>query len=138
MPTQIWSARRHNFLSFRPFFCSFAPLLAPKIKIWKKLKKKTPGNIILLHMCTINQDICTPDMMYGSWYMKFNVPLIKIICTPDMMNGSWDMKFHRTILSSWQIFCSFIPLTTQKMIISKMKKNQNKWRYRFTQLYQKP
>ena len=26
---------------------------------------KTPGDIILLHMCTINQD----HMMYGSWYI---------------------------------------------------------------------
>ena len=47
---------RHNFLSFQATFCSFAPLLlTPKIKIWKKFKK-TPGYIILLQMCTINQD----------------------------------------------------------------------------------
>ena len=126
MLTQIWSARRHNFLSFRPFFCSFAPLLAPKIKIWKKCKKKHLEILYFYTCAPLIKIICTPDMMYGSWYMKFNVPLIKIICTPDMMNGSWDMKFHRTILSSWQMFCSFTPLTTQKMIISKMKKKQNK------------
>ena len=29
---------------------------------------KTPGHIIFLHMCTINQD----HMMYVSWDMKFN------------------------------------------------------------------
>ena len=44
MHTQIWSARTDkNCSHFRLFFffCSFAPLLTPKIKIWKKCKKKT-------------------------------------------------------------------------------------------------
>ena len=36
MLTQIWSAT-HNFLSFQVIFCSFVPLLIPKIKIWKKM-----------------------------------------------------------------------------------------------------
>ena len=48
-------SHRHNFLSFQAIFCSFAPLLTLKIKILKKCKK-TPGDIILLHMCTINED----------------------------------------------------------------------------------
>ena len=56
---------RHNFLSFYAIFCSFTPLLTPKIKIWKKCKKK-PRNIILLHMCTINQD----HVMYDFWDIK--------------------------------------------------------------------
>ena len=30
--------------------------------------KNTPGHIILLHMCAINQD----HMMFGSWDMNFN------------------------------------------------------------------
>ena len=68
MLTQIWNACTDTFFChFRPFFAFFAPLLTPKINIWKKCKK-TPGHIILLHMCTINQD----HMMYGSWDMKFN------------------------------------------------------------------
>ena len=58
---------RHNFLSFQAIFCSFALLLNPKIEIQKKCKKPL-GDIILLHMCTINQD----HMMYGSWDMKCN------------------------------------------------------------------
>ena len=53
--------QRHIFLSFQAIFCFFVPLLTPKIKIWKKCKKK-PGHIILLHMRTINQD----HIMYGS------------------------------------------------------------------------
>ena len=30
--------------------------------------KKTPGDIIILHMCTENYD----EMMYGSWGMVYN------------------------------------------------------------------
>ena len=55
-----------QFLLILGHFCFFAPLLTPKIKIWKK-RKKTPGQI-LLHMCTINQD----HMVYGFWDIKFN------------------------------------------------------------------
>ena len=51
----------HNFLLFQAIYCFFAPLMTPKIKIWKKCKK-APGHIILLQMCTINQD----HIMIGS------------------------------------------------------------------------
>ena len=57
----------HNFLLFQAIYCFFAPLMTPKIKIWKKCKK-APGHIILLQMCTINQD----HIMYSSWDMKFS------------------------------------------------------------------
>ena len=40
----------------------FYPTTDPEIKIWTKWKKN-PGYIILLHLCTINED----HMMYGSW-----------------------------------------------------------------------
>ena len=47
----------------------FLPLLPPlttkKIKILKKWKK-APGGIIILHMCTINDN----HTMYGSWGME--------------------------------------------------------------------
>ena len=52
-------SHRPNFLSFQVNFCSFAPLLTPKIKIWKKCKK-TPGEIILLQRRTIHQDHMHP------------------------------------------------------------------------------
>ena len=54
----VWQT--HFFVIF-DHFCSFTLLLTQKIKIWKKCKK--PGDIILLHMCTINED----HMMYVSW-----------------------------------------------------------------------
>ena len=43
-------------------FYTFTPLTTRKIKILKKWKK-TPGDIIVLHRCTINDN----HMMYGSW-----------------------------------------------------------------------
>ena len=88
---------RHNVLSVQAIFCFFTPLLASETKIWKKCKK-TPGHLILLHMCTINQD----HMMYVYWDMKFN-----------------RQNFF-VILGN---FLPFYPLTPWKMKISKMKKN---------------
>ena len=49
------------FLLFWAIFCPFTLLITQKIKIWK-IYKKPPGNIILLHMCTINE----VHMMHGS------------------------------------------------------------------------
>ena len=50
------------FLSFWAIFWPFAPLTTRKITILKKMKK-VPGDIIILHLCTTNDD----HMMYGSW-----------------------------------------------------------------------
>ena len=52
-----------NYFSFWDIFCPFILLTAWKIKI--KKKKKTPGDIIILHVCTKNHD----QMMYGFWDM---------------------------------------------------------------------
>ena len=67
MLTQIWGTTDIIFYNFRSFviFYTFNPLLTTKSKIWKKCKK-TAGDIIILHMCTINQD----HIMYGSWDKK--------------------------------------------------------------------
>ena len=56
---------RHNFLSFQAILYSFTRLLTTKISIWKRCKKTT-GDIIILHMCTSNQN----HIMYGSWDKK--------------------------------------------------------------------
>ena len=40
---------RHSFLSFWGIFCSFTPLLTPKIKIWKKCK--TQLDILSFYTC---------------------------------------------------------------------------------------
>ena len=77
-----------------------------------KKYKKNPGDIILLHMCTIDED--------------------------HMMHGSWDIRHNRqNFLLFWVIFCPLTLLTNQKIKI--WKKNEKRaWRYHhFTQLYQK-
>ena len=81
---------RQNFLSFWAIFCPFSPLTTWKIKILKL--KKTPGDIIILHICTINDN----HMMYGSWDMEHN---------------------RQNFLSFWTIFCPFTPTWTQKIHI---------------------
>ena len=47
--------RCNCYFLFWASFCPFTPLTAQKMKISKKLKK-TPGDIIILHMCTKNYD----------------------------------------------------------------------------------
>ena len=53
------------YFSFWAIFCIFTPLRAQKIKILKR-RKKAPGDIIILPMCTKNYD----QMMYGSLDIK--------------------------------------------------------------------
>ena len=92
MVPEIWSVTGK-------FFCHFGLLFAilppnnPKNQNFEKLKKM-PGGIIILYMCTINDN--------------------------QMMYGSWDIKHDRqTFLSFWTIFCPFTPLTARKIKISK-------------------
>ena len=81
----------------------------PKNQNFEKTKI-TPGDIIILHLCTTND-----DMMYGSWYIKHD---------------------RYSFLSLWAILCSFTPLTTQK--IRFWKKEKNSWRdYHFTHEFHK-
>ena len=80
---------RCNYFSFWAIFCPFTPLIKT-LKKWKK----TPGDIIILHMCTKNYD----QMMYGSW---------------DMVHDGCNY------FSFWAIFCPFTPLTAQKIKIKK-------------------
>ena len=95
----FWNIRcnREKLLSFWVIFCSFNPLTTRKIKILKL--KKIPGDITILHICTINNN--------------------------HMMYVSWDMECDRqNFLSFWIAFCSFTPLRTQKIkILKKWKKH---------------
>ena len=78
----------------------FYPPNNPKNQNFEKMKKP-PGDIITLHMCTINDN--------------------------HMMYGSWDMKHDRqNVLSFLTVFCNFTPpsLKTQKIkILKNWKKN---------------
>ena len=64
MIPEIWSESGRIFWVI---FWPFSTLTNQKTKNLK-LKKKTPGDIIPLHICTINDNY----MMYGSWDMKCN------------------------------------------------------------------
>ena len=89
---------RQTFLSFWTIFCPFTPLKTWKIKILKKWKK-IPGDIIISHMCTLNNNY----MMYGFWDME--------------CNGQYFLSF-------WTVFCPFTPLTVRRTtILKKWKKH---------------
>ena len=68
---------RHNFLSFQVIFCSFAPLLTLKIKIWNKCEEAL-GDIILLLTCTINQDHM--HSWYDVWFLRYEVQHTELFC----------------------------------------------------------
>ena len=92
-----------------PFFCPFTLLTTKKkTKFWKN---KTPWDIIILHLCTTNDN--------------------------HIMYGSWDIKCDRQyFLSFWASFCPFTSLTIQKSIFWKNEKNC--WiYYYFTHEYHK-
>ena len=80
-----YKAWQTGFFATLDHFLPFYPLTIWKITILKKWKKKkTPGDIIILHMCTINNN--------------------------HMMYGSWDMEQDRqNCLSFWTIFRTFSP-----------------------------
>ena len=91
---------RENLLSFWTIFCPFTLLRTQKIKIFKNWKK-THGDIIILHLCTTNDN--------------------------HMMYGSWDMKHDRqNFFSFWAIFCPFYPTNNPKnQNFGKMKKKKH-------------
>ena len=80
---------RHNFFSF----CPFTTLTNQKIKILKK-KIRNPGDIIISHRCTINDNhmIMIPEIAQQTFFFHFgehdleklsfytSVPKIMIIC----------------------------------------------------------
>ena len=75
------------------YFLHFYPSNNTKNQNLKKMKEKL-GDIIILHMCTINDN----HMMYGSWEIKLD---------------------RQNFLSFWTVLCPFTPLTTPKIKILK-------------------
>ena len=117
---------RHKFLLFGAIFCPFTPLLSPKKKYGKTVKK--PGDIILLHRCTRNEDHTYG--FYSLWdikarwtefvdilghFLPFDPPNNKkktYTCVPQM-TIIWCMVpetvrygAQQNFLSFWAIFCS--------------------------------
>ena len=89
---EIWCLTDVTISHFGLFF-TFLPPNSPKNQNFEKMRK-TPGNIIILHMCTKNYD--------------------------QMMYLSWDMVSDRcNYFSLWVNFYLFTPLTVQKVKILK-------------------
>ena len=95
---EIWCVMDVIFIFyFGLIFCPFTTLTTQKTKTLKKWKK-TPGDIIILHTCSINNN----HTMYGSWNMKCD---------------------GQNFLSFWTMSCSFNPAKTWKIkILKKWKK----------------
>ena len=89
MVPEIWSATDRIFCYFGLFFPFYSPN-NPKNQNFEKLKKKIPGDIIILHKCTKNHD----HMLY---------------CSLDMAHNRFNY------FSFWAIFCLLTPLTAQKI-----------------------
>ena len=79
--SKLW---KDNFL---PFWVTFCPS-TPENQNFEKLKKTT-WDVIILHMCTINDN----HTMYGSWNME---------------------RKTLNLLSFWIVFCPFIPPNNPK------------------------
>ena len=91
----IWSAMDRIFCHFGSFF-AFYPPNNPK-NFFKKMKN-TPEDIIILQMCTINDN----HMMYGSWDME--------------RDGQFFLSF-------WTVFVILPPNNLKNQNFEKMKKN---------------
>ena len=61
-----YKMRQTEIFNILGHFCPFSPLTTWKIKILTL--KKTPGDIIILHISIINDN----HMMYGSWDIEHN------------------------------------------------------------------
>ena len=78
---EIWHVTDVIFIfQFGLFFALLTPLKPWKIKIKKKKWKNCPGDIIILHMCTINYD-----------HVWCTVP--EIWCVTDRQTDGWK-KWH--------------------------------------------
>ena len=98
MVPEIWSVTDAIVISHFGLFLPFNSPNTRKNQNFEKMKKKRPGDIIILHMCTKNYD----QMMYSSW---------------DMVCDRCNCYF-----SFWAIFCPFYPPNSQKIKILKKRK----------------
>ena len=114
MIPEIWSMTDRIFFSFWTIFCPFTPPTPsdnPENQNFEKMKI-APGDIIILHKCTINDN----HMIYGSWDM---------MCTRQ--------NFF-VILGHF--FPFYPPLQPEKWKIQKNEKNAMIYHH-FAQLHQK-
>ena len=113
---------RQNFLSFWTIFCPYTPLTTQKIKILRKWKKKNPGDIIILHKCTIMTIIwcMVPEIWnvtdrtfchFGSLFALLPPP------HPPPPPPPTNDKILKHYISFWAVFFPFTSLTARKIKI---------------------
>ena len=85
-----------EFFVILDYFLPFYLPNNPKYQNFGKIKK-TPGGIIILHMCTINDN----HMMYGSWDIERDKQFFVILDNflPIYLLKTWKIK----ILKKWDI-----------------------------------
>ena len=139
-----WDIRhgRQSFLLFWAIFCPLTLLTTQKIKVYKK-RKKTPGDSIILHLCTTNdtgrarQNILLFWAIFCSFTplttqkikmlknLKKHLEKISFYASVAYMKIIWCMVPEIWSITSrifswfWVIFCTFTPLTIQKIKILK-------------------
>ena len=106
MVPEIWNTTE-PFLILDYFLPIYPPNNLENLT-FEKMKKKTPGDIIILHKYTINNN-------HDVWFLRYEVEQTKVF----------------VILGQ---FCPFTPLTNQKIKVLKKWKMKMKisWRYYFT------
>ena len=101
-----YKAQERDFLSFWVIFCPLTLRTTQEIKIFKKNGKNNkndkPGDIIIWHLCTTND---------------------------DMMYGSWNMEHNRQDFSHFAPFLPFYPPNKPENQKLKKKKDKSTWRY---------
>ena len=115
MVSVIWSATGRIFCHFRLFFAHLPPK-NPKNQNSEK-RKRLSGDIITLHMCTINDN----HMIYGSWDMERDKQYFLSFGTVfffHLIHGAGCNCYF----SFWAIFSPFTTLTAQTV------KNFKKWK----------
>ena len=100
--------KKQSFLSFWAIFCPLTLLTTQRVNIFKN--KKMPEDIILLHLCTTNDN-------HGVWFLIYQ---------------AWQTEFF-VILG---YFLPFSPLTIQKIKVLKNRKKLLEV-LSFTQVYHK-
>ena len=136
MVPQTWSTTDRIFCHFGLDFVLLPPN-NPKNQDFTEMKK-APGDIIILQMCSINdnhvimfpQTWSTTDRIFchfgpffvllQKWKKDLQIIILHMCPINDnhMMYSSWNMECDgQNFLSFWTIFCPFTFLTTQKIKI---------------------
>ena len=130
VPEILSTTNRDSFIILDPFL-HFNPLNNLKNQSFGKIKEH-PGDIIILHMCTINDN----HIIYGSWdiehdgqnLLSFWTVFCPFKCTKNhdhMLYCSLDMARNgcSCYFSFWTSFCPFTLLTSWKIKVWKKRKN---------------